>query len=88
MALPGFDLIQGWKSYEGWLNRVRDTDADNFGEAGQGTGYSGGAGATSSGEYTSTQQEESAMDQANTGFDQQSDEQTSNIGDDHVGRKM
>ena len=84
MAVPGFDLIQGWKSYEGWLNKARNTDSDSFGDA----GYSGGAGATSKGEYTSTQQDESAMDQANTGFDQQSDEQTSNIGDDHVGRKM
>jgi len=76
--IPGFDSIRHWRTYQQYLN-----DASGLG---LGAGPEGQQ--VSSGEYTTSQQHESAMDQANTGFDERSDEQTSNIGEDHVGRKM
>ena len=77
--IPGFDIIQGFHSYESWLDHTEHTgDPWNY------------SGAPSSGDYMGpAQQFEHALDQANSGFDQSGESgQTSNITRNHVGKQL
>jgi len=73
--IPGFDVIRDFASYDEYLRKAASS-------------MSGAATEYSSETYTTGQQHESAMDQANTGFNELDDTETSNIGEDHIGRKM